>query len=101
MCAQKYDEPRIELWKMNRNGAWEKVSTYAQVPDSDLFLEPLHLMKDGNWLMTLQKNWSLKKIYKVDLENKHNKDSLFSYNLKGFAEVVYIETLVSPNQYMN
>ena len=84
----------IELWKMNEDGDWEKVSTYTHP-----FLQPLHLMRDGNWLMKSQSNSN--DIYKVDLENKHNKGSPCLYKLGGWEERRYIETFVSPSCYMN
>nr|GEW64652.1 hypothetical protein [Tanacetum cinerariifolium] len=86
MCAQKDYDPHIELWKMNRIRDWEQVSTDAPVRDSEPFLDPLHLMRDGYWIMKSRSNCYWRTIYTVDLENKHNEDRPFPYNLKGFVE---------------
>ncbi|GKC48998.1 F-box/kelch-repeat protein-like protein [Tanacetum coccineum] len=56
----KYDIGRlkstcIELWKLNADGDMrEKVVTYELRPNDIRFLSPLHLMRNGNWLMIEQ-----------------------------------------------
>ena len=95
---QRNHHPRTMLWSMNINGVWNMVSTFKREKYIDSLLDPLHLMKDGYWLM--KSKHSSSKIYKVDLENKHN-ESTRLYNLRGCVEEKYIETFVSPNQYMN
>ena len=104
MCVVEYShmrrnpQPRTMLWSMDVNGVWNKVSTIYTHENIHSRLDPLHLLKDGNWLMKSKDNCY--KIYKLDLENKHS-ESGYLYNLRGCVEEKYIETFVSPNQYMN
>ncbi|GJT04468.1 hypothetical protein Tco_0838930 [Tanacetum coccineum] len=91
---------RIKLWSMERIGVWEEASTYKYRRVQDIhLLEPLHLMRDENWLMKPED--SRKYYSKVDLETKYNEGGSCFYKLQGFVAGVYIESFVSPNQYMN
>ncbi|GKC25362.1 F-box/kelch-repeat protein-like protein [Tanacetum coccineum] len=85
----------IELWKMHEDGDWEKVATYTQDAYLHQFLRPLHLMRDGNWLMQTRSTGY--ELYKVDLENKHNEGSQRLNNFNCSEGGKYIETFVSPN----
>ncbi|GJS49373.1 hypothetical protein Tco_0599494 [Tanacetum coccineum] len=85
----------IELWMMKRDGEWMKVSTYKdKLYDKNAYLEPLHLMRDGTWLMRSESTHDL---YKV----KKNKGETCENTLKGIEAPRHIQTFLSPNQYMN
>lgn len=90
---------KIELWRMDEDGEWENVETYRLVFSSPWFLRPLHVMKNGNWLMNSNDGDCM---YKVDLEKNINDISCWysgdcvCFILKG----KYVETFVSPNRYM-
>ncbi|GKB24385.1 putative F-box domain-containing protein [Tanacetum coccineum] len=57
------------LWSMEKIGVWEEASTYNYTQVQGIayysFMEPLHLMRDRNWLM--KSGGSHKCYYKVDL----------------------------------
>ncbi|GJR83241.1 putative F-box domain-containing protein [Tanacetum coccineum] len=100
---------RFELWKMNEDGSWKNVATYQRKPYDVCFLKPLHLMRNGNLLMVsgFFYNGDRGYLYQVDpKKKKHSKGKDISkwrtLVTRGLSEEVrYIETFVSPNQYIN
>lgn len=79
----------VIMWRMDGDGDWTKVVS--------LFpwcLEPLHLMRNDNWLMRSNKGNHL---YQVDMK-KHTKTKLCSLP-RTTTIVEYKETIVSPNSY--
>ncbi|XP_071717698.1 F-box only protein 8-like [Rutidosis leptorrhynchoides] len=106
--------PCIKVWSLNEE-RWTTVETYRPMM-SCLFsnLKPVHLMRNKNWLM-MGYNYNNYGGYSRDYylhvlkfdDEKTNNRSRCSYRLVNtgvkseIAAVRYIETLVSPNQYMN
>ncbi|GJU39054.1 putative F-box protein [Tanacetum coccineum] len=116
----------IKLWKLDEYGNMKEVATYqlrSLIYDHTIsYLNPFHLMKNGNWLM--RNDFSENKIYEVELKKKKHTKDKGKGNEKGniyddfeYAEVRvngntnnnnnivdeevrYIETFVSPNRYM-
>ncbi|GJV58904.1 putative F-box domain-containing protein [Tanacetum coccineum] len=96
----------IELWKMNEDGYWKKVVTYRVDPYDihNLNLKPLHLMSNGNLLMSNNENGE--NLYELKVKKKRSKgkgkDKLLTLVSTGICkDVRYSETFVSPNRYSN
>lgn len=91
----------IELWRMNGDGDW----TNCSITRLPYFLQAVHLISNGNWIMSsyCSRTWVKRNDhegyhYHVDPE-KHIKDA---YSLNNMwmnipGEGKYIETFVSPN----
>ncbi|GJS33368.1 hypothetical protein Tco_0531750 [Tanacetum coccineum] len=123
----KYDIGRlkstcIELWKLNADGDMrEKVVTYELRPNDIRFLSPLHLMRNGNWLMIDYEDGC--HLFEVDLKKKRYIKDKYSHCNRTISksksecreecklyfsgvrvnwthDIRYTETFVSPNQYM-
>ncbi|GJV02757.1 putative F-box domain-containing protein [Tanacetum coccineum] len=99
----------IELWRMNTDTQnWTKVLTYPWIPCMEIgpkmisvsHLQPLHLMRNDSLRMRYLYNDGL---YMLDPE-KHTNNKLTT-NISKCMEIPrtswkYIETFVSPNEYM-
>nr|GEZ08116.1 hypothetical protein [Tanacetum cinerariifolium] len=98
----------IKLWKLDEYGNMEEVLTYQLRPfvyDNPIrSLIPLHLMKNGKWLMRNRFSYHQDKIYKVDLKNKqlikdNGKEKGIIYDDFEYLEVrvddVYISSVFS------
>ncbi|KAI3715081.1 hypothetical protein L6452_22048 [Arctium lappa] len=85
----------IEIWRMDEDEDWRKVVTYFPISSFPWYQQPLHVMKNGNWLMhSKEKGY----VYKADLE-KNTKDRLCScIGMDILPGGKYIETFVSLNQ---
>ncbi|KAI3711766.1 hypothetical protein L1987_70312 [Smallanthus sonchifolius] len=102
-CIQLYlrnsNDGRIYLWRMNGDGDWSNVEmTYLPKPSLNYYLSPLHLMRNGNWIMHFGCF-----LYNVDTEKYVNGDEFDPLNAFGLfidEKGKYFETLVSPNRYM-
>nr|GEX17593.1 RNA-directed DNA polymerase, eukaryota, reverse transcriptase zinc-binding domain protein [Tanacetum cinerariifolium] len=88
----------IELWKMNEDGYWKKVVTYRVDPYDilNLNLKPLHLMSNGNLLMSSNKNGE--NLYELEVKKKRSKgkgkDKLLTLVSTGICkDVRYSETV--------
>lgn len=57
---------------MNDDRDWRKMATYRHPPDDIGVLQPLHLMKNKNWLMIHNPGYR-PGIYKVDMEKNTKK----------------------------
>ncbi|XP_071705738.1 uncharacterized protein [Rutidosis leptorrhynchoides] len=100
----------IEMFCLNEEESWTNVETYM-VMSSYLIshLKPLHLMRNKNWLMIHDHDYYRYKecsLYIVNFDEKTNRsrrdDGTLLVNKGVIPQAVrYIETLVSPNQYMN
>ncbi|KAF5776368.1 putative F-box domain, galactose oxidase/kelch, beta-propeller, kelch-type beta propeller [Helianthus annuus] len=93
---------KIELWRMDGDG-WTKVVTFTNAACGCTWpwcVQPLHLMADGNWLMRYGERLC------ITDPNDHPNDPLKSTRVVTYMGAgirrsgKYIETLVSPNQYM-
>ncbi|KAJ9555545.1 LOW QUALITY PROTEIN: hypothetical protein OSB04_010159 [Centaurea solstitialis] len=85
----------FEMWRMDGGGEWTKVVTYYPLSRLDRFDQPLHVMKNGNWLM-LKEGW----FCNVDVKTRSEERYYSTYFCKDILlGRKYIETLVSPNQY--
>ncbi|KAI3524503.1 hypothetical protein L1887_03161 [Cichorium endivia] len=86
-----------KFWRMDGDGDWTKVVTY-QIPNCFYFEEPLHLMRNGNWL-TYSVNTGFN-VYTLDLVWHLNAISYsnIAYGREITPRAKYIETLVSPNR---
>ncbi|KAI3708866.1 hypothetical protein L2E82_38394 [Cichorium intybus] len=86
-----------ELWRMDEDGNWTKVVSTGLIFSSNIQLyQRLHLMRNGNVLI-----YDGACVYELDMKNhtivlssNANENMLVSPGGK------YIETLVSPNQYI-
>ncbi|CAH1426826.1 unnamed protein product [Lactuca virosa] len=90
----------IELWRMDGDGDWTKVVNYRPM-SSDLWNKyPLHLMRNGNWLMHALIGGG---IVQLDMD-KQTTDVVYPNMIDMGIYITlrgkYIETIVSPNQYM-
>ncbi|KAI3829013.1 hypothetical protein L1987_03126 [Smallanthus sonchifolius] len=85
----------IELWRMDGDGDWTKVRTYRLVFGK---WQPLHVMADGNWLMFLHHTSYLCKADPTKWHCKYKR--LWNMDMDIHPRRKYLETLVSPNQYM-
>lgn len=91
----RYDT--IELWRINRYGDWDKVVTSSREEHLSCIDQPLHVMRNGNWLM----HSKLKEyVYVLDTK-KHTEHIMCSIRMSFKPAGKYMETIVSPNQYMN
>ncbi|KAI3524069.1 hypothetical protein L1887_02704 [Cichorium endivia] len=93
----------IELWKMVGDGDWTKVVNHRSMSFELLTTYPLHLMRNGNWLM--HSVYGGGGIFQLDMD-KQTKDLVSPRVRVGVGIGVYIplrgkyiETIVSPNQY--
>lgn len=89
-------ENEIELLRMNRDGDWSMAETYPAC--FNVFLRPLHLMSNGNWLMHFGCS-----LYTTDTNkdtNGNGSDRLNTVGMHIAEEGKYIGTFVSPNRYM-
>ncbi|KAJ0724575.1 putative F-box associated interaction domain, F-box-like domain superfamily [Helianthus annuus] len=96
---------QIDLWRMDGDGDWTKVVAYWGTIDFPhiLYQQPLHLMADGNWLLLSQ--YCLYKTYPEKVYNCACTYTTTRYKYRyldlGITPLgKYLETLVSPNQYM-
>ncbi|KAJ0491866.1 putative retrotransposon gag domain-containing protein [Helianthus annuus] len=96
---------QIDLWRMDGDGDWTKVVAYWGTIDFAhiLYQQPLHLMADGNWLLLYQ--YCLYKTYPEKVYNCACTYTTTRYKYRyldlGITPLgKYLETLVSPNQYM-
>ncbi|KAI3814699.1 hypothetical protein L1987_14343 [Smallanthus sonchifolius] len=55
---------RIQRWRMNEEGDWTMVKTCLPKPSSNKHLKPLHLMRNGNWLIHFGGG-----LYSVDMDD--------------------------------
>ncbi|KAJ9539723.1 hypothetical protein OSB04_026229 [Centaurea solstitialis] len=84
-----------ELWRMDGEEDWTKVVTTYNLPNSHprwFILHPLHLMKNGNWVMHVKR---LEEFYEADLEMRTKKE-VYSYSRNAVfitPKGKYIETL--------
>lgn len=88
-----------QLWRMEGDGIWTKLenSTMILCDYPIQYHHRLHLMRNGK-LLTYDRGC----VYQLDMKT-HNKD-LCSYTTKTmriWPGGKYIETIVSPNQYVN
>ncbi|KAI3524214.1 hypothetical protein L1887_02866 [Cichorium endivia] len=90
---RQYDT--IEQWRMDGDGDWTKVETSSLKEQLDCSHdEPQHLMRNGNWLMFSREN-----VYVLNAK-KHTKNIRCSIGIAFRPVGKYMETLVSPNQYL-
>lgn len=94
----------IELRKMNEDGYWTKVVTnYNRVdnPYGYLKFKPLHLMRNGDMLMSSYEKG--KNLYKLEVlevkKKKQSKGKGEDMCLPICKDVRYSETFISPNRY--
>ncbi|KAJ9559108.1 hypothetical protein OSB04_013722 [Centaurea solstitialis] len=86
-----------ELWRMDGDGDWTKVTDTFNRPDCFplwIALYPLHLTKNGNWVMHL-KFYGLKTLYEADLQ-MHTKKCVYMYHRDAIVITqrgIYTETL--------
>ncbi|KAJ9536252.1 hypothetical protein OSB04_un000572 [Centaurea solstitialis] len=89
----------IEEWLMDGGGNWTKVvNSSCSIQDSS-FQGPLYLMRNGNWLMCTNNG-----ICKVDPAGNNAKGHHLSSTppiIVTYQLGIYIETFVSPNQYVH
>ncbi|XP_071721493.1 putative F-box protein At3g24700 [Rutidosis leptorrhynchoides] len=98
----------IKGWSLNEDGNnWTCLETYKLKSGFISGSRPLHLMRNKDWVM-MHVSLTKCRVYRVEIDEKTNRrgDGTCSYkdviSDTGVAEEVrYIETLVSPNQYMN
>ncbi|KAL4590003.1 hypothetical protein LXL04_002920 [Taraxacum kok-saghyz] len=91
---------QIEFWRKDENGSWEVV-TSSRSPNYiykhvQYHSRPLHMMRNGNWLMYSSHN---EYVYTVDTKKQAQK-IMCSINYVFRPKGKYMETLVSPNQYI-
>ena len=87
---------KLELWKMDGDGEWTKVLSCCHRLSKCDFYQPLHVMKNGNWLVGSIRNGY---VYEVDLEMKTTKNVCTPTDgpmdfLRGGK---FVETIVSLN----
>ncbi|KAK1430268.1 hypothetical protein QVD17_12897 [Tagetes erecta] len=101
-CVSNMYDGRIELFRMNEDKQWTKLETCLSKrdgPNMAGYVDPLHFMRNGNWLVHYPKGFCL---YIVDVNRYINEDHEFEPPDNGMhisAVEKYIETLVSPNRY--
>ncbi|KAI3523315.1 hypothetical protein L1887_01376 [Cichorium endivia] len=81
-----------ELWRMDGDEVWTKVETSFSSSQ-----KPLHLMRNGKWIV----HSDCGNVYQVNMKT-HYRRKLYSLR-KSDDDIVledYMETIVSPNQYM-
>ncbi|KAJ9542058.1 hypothetical protein OSB04_028564 [Centaurea solstitialis] len=90
----------LDLWKMDKDGEWTKVVSCCGRLSKREFYLPLHLMKNGNWLVGPkdQKAYA----YEVDLAMKTTKE-VWRYTptddpMKFFWGGKFVETIVSVSR---
>ncbi|KAI3708865.1 hypothetical protein L2E82_38392 [Cichorium intybus] len=86
-----------ELWRMDEDGNWTKVVNSGRILSNSIYYyHRLHLMKNGNMLICREGC-----VYELDIKT-HTivLSSNTNENMLGSPGGKYIETLVSPNQYM-
>ncbi|XP_035836627.1 F-box/kelch-repeat protein At3g06240-like [Helianthus annuus] len=87
---------KIELWRMDGDGdSWTKVVTCTNAA-CGWRVQPLHLMADGNWLMRYEERLCITDPNGPFKSTRVVTDMGAGIRRRG----KYIETLVSPNQYM-
>ncbi|KAJ0488095.1 putative F-box domain, galactose oxidase/kelch, beta-propeller, kelch-type beta propeller [Helianthus annuus] len=87
---------KIELWRMDGDGdSWTKVVTCTNAA-CGWRVQPLHLMADGNWLMRCGQRLCITDPNDPLKSTRVVTDMGAGIRRRG----KYIETLVSPNQYM-
>ncbi|KAK1414038.1 hypothetical protein QVD17_29776 [Tagetes erecta] len=102
-CVSNMYDGRIELFRMNEDEHWTKLETYFSKrdgPNKAEYVDPLHLMRNGNWLVHYPKGYCLDI---VDVNKYINEDHEFEpRDISKHISVMekYIETLVSPNRYI-
>ncbi|CAH1452106.1 unnamed protein product [Lactuca virosa] len=85
----------IELWRMNADGDWTKMIAYSPLERVFRYEKPLHIMRNGDWLMYREGH-----VYQRDMK-KHTNDIMCRFkDMEINQRWKYMETLVSPNQYM-
>ncbi|KAI3495978.1 hypothetical protein L1887_38326 [Cichorium endivia] len=89
-----------ELWRMDGDGDWTKIANSGNILCRPRRCHrPIHLMRNGNFLMY---NGGGRCVYQLDMMEMRTQD-LYSYTTKTlhvWPAWKYIETMVSPNQYM-
>lgn len=88
---------QIELWRMDKDAEWTKVETFSlkeYVSRADH--QPQHYMRNGNWLMYSRLEEHVYILY----TNKNTKHIMCSINIAFSPVGKYMETIVSPNQYL-
>ncbi|KAL7602119.1 hypothetical protein Lser_V15G23505 [Lactuca serriola] len=89
----------IELWRMDGDGDWTKVVNYRPMSIYLWHEYPMHLMRNGDWLMHSRKIGG--GILQLDMD-KQTTDVVYPNMNTGIYIPLrgkYIETIVSPNQY--
>ncbi|KAJ9555458.1 LOW QUALITY PROTEIN: hypothetical protein OSB04_010072 [Centaurea solstitialis] len=91
----------IEMWRMNGDGKWMQIVNISYPPDVDRTMrtKPLYLLRNGNLIVKLTFYGIGISICKVDPKKNYTEDELCSGSTIGPLRT-YIETFVSPNQYV-
>ncbi|KAI3790466.1 hypothetical protein L2E82_03525 [Cichorium intybus] len=92
--THRYDT--IEQWRTDGDGHWTKVETSSTKEQLSYYHKPEHLMRKGNWLMYSS---SGDHVYVLDAK-KHTKRIMYSVGIAFSPVGKYMETLMSPNQYL-
>lgn len=106
-------EPTVKLWRLDEDEKWTQIATYVPAEGFLYNPWPVHVMRNGCWLMRHIESESEGYFYKVDL-NKNTKDKLCSsMGANMYANFPkhentsfdiytgkYLETFVSPNLYI-
>ncbi|KAJ9542003.1 hypothetical protein OSB04_028509 [Centaurea solstitialis] len=90
---------KLELWKMDGDGEWTKVVSCCHTLFKYMDNQPLHLMKNGNWLVgSADERYA----YEVDLEMKTRKRVRTKTPTDGPVRLLwggkFVETIVSLNK---
>ncbi|KAJ9542004.1 hypothetical protein OSB04_028510 [Centaurea solstitialis] len=90
---------KLELWKMDGDGEWTKMVSCCHTLFKGVPYKPLHLMKNGNWLMASRDNGDA---LEVDPEMKTGKKVCTSTPIDGPMDILwggkFVETIVSLNR---
>ncbi|KAJ9565106.1 hypothetical protein OSB04_001072 [Centaurea solstitialis] len=105
MCmtsAGTWSPGKLEMWKMDGDGEWTEVVSCCHTLRRHVAYQPLHVMKNGNWLVS---KGVVNYAYEVDLETKTTK-KVCSYTptptVDGAMNTIwggkFVETMVSLNR---